>query len=230
MHVHTVVRLDAAGDITAAPPAPFDADLLTVAVARAVRSVSVPAPHTAGVAGSFRWGPQLDLRPIGDDGAVPKAVAGYLAKYATKSTDPAGLLDRRVRAGDSDSLDEALSRHLARMVRTAWDLGGRPELEHLRLRNWAHTLGFRGHWLTKSRAWSTTFADLRSTRRDWQRANAGDAVTDEELTIGEWQYAGRGWTTAGDSWLAETAAKRAAETRSIARLERRTSPAGTTGS
>ena len=129
-----------------------------------------------------------------------------------------------------DSLDEALSRHLARMVRTAWDLGGRPELEHLRLRNWAHTLGFRGHWLTKSRAWSTTFADLRSTRRDWQRANAGDAVTDEELTIGEWQYAGRGWTTAGDSWLAETAAKRAAETRSIARLERRTSPAGTTGS
>jgi hypothetical protein len=230
VHVHTVVRLDAAGDINAAPPAPFDADLLAVAVARAVRSVTVPAPSTAGVVGSFRWGPQLDLRPIGDDGAVPKAVAGYLAKYATKSTDPAGLLDRRVRAGDLESLDEALSPHLARMVRTAWDLGGLRELEHLRLRNWAHTLGFRGHWLTKSRAWSTTFAALRSSRREWQRANAGDAVTDEELTVGEWQYAGRGWTTAGDSWLAETAAKRAAETRSIARLERRTAPPGPTGS
>ncbi|MGH9170838.1 MAG: replication initiator [Acidimicrobiales bacterium] len=229
VHVHTVVRLDAAGETTEAPPPQFDADLLAVAVARAIRSASVPVPSTDGVAGAFRWGPQLDLRPIGNDGVVPKAVAGYLAKYATKSTDPAGLLDTRVRAGDLDSLDEALSSHLARMVRTAWDLGGRPELEHLRLRNWAHALGFRGHWLTKSRVWSTTFAELRSTRRDWQRANAGDPVTEEELSIGEWQYAGRGWTTAGDSWLAETAARRTAETRSMARVERRTAPAAPTG-
>ncbi len=119
-----------------------------------------------------------------------------------------------------------LSPHLAKMVRTAWDLGARRELEDLRLRYWAHTLGFRGHWLTKSRAWSTTFAVLRATRRDWQRTKAGEALTEDELTIGEWQYAGRGWSTAGDSWLAETAAKQAAETRSIARIERRTTPTG----
>ncbi len=86
VHVHAVVRLDAAAEVTETPPAPFDADLLTEAIARAVRTVSVPAPSTGGVTGSFRWGPQLDLRPIGGDGAVPTAIPGYLSNYATKST------------------------------------------------------------------------------------------------------------------------------------------------
>jgi hypothetical protein len=27
-----------------------------------------------------------------------------------------------------------------------WELGSRPELAGLRLRVWAHMLGFRGHW------------------------------------------------------------------------------------
>ncbi|CAM5351131.1 hypothetical protein SALBM311S_08714 [Streptomyces alboniger] len=30
------------------------------------------------------------------------------------------------------------------MIRTAWVLGARKDLEHLRLRAWAHMLGFRG--------------------------------------------------------------------------------------
>ncbi len=33
-------------------------------------------------------------------------------------------------------------------------------LDRLRLRTWAHTLGFPGHWLAKSRAYSTTFGAL----------------------------------------------------------------------
>jgi integrase len=40
---------------------------------------------------------------------------------------------------------------VAELVRAAWALDGRPELEALRLRAWAHMLGFRGHWSTKSR-------------------------------------------------------------------------------
>ena len=46
----------------------------------------------------------------------------------------------------------------------AWALGGRPELEGLRLRAWAHMLGFGGHWSTKSRRYSTTFTVLRRAR------------------------------------------------------------------
>lgn len=42
------------------------------------------------------------------------------------------------------------------MIRTAWILGARPELADLRLRAWAQMLGFRGHFSTKSRRYSTT--------------------------------------------------------------------------
>jgi hypothetical protein len=37
------------------------------------------------------------------------------------------------------------------------------DLKH-RLRQWAHMLGFRGHWSTKSRRYSTTFTALRRAR------------------------------------------------------------------
>src|SRR5205823_413158 len=125
-------------------------------------------PSTDGISRPFKWGLQIDLRPIEQAGVASKAVAGYLAKYATKSTDPAGVLDHRLKQQDLGHLEDRLSPHLAHMVRTSWELGGRPELEHLRLRAWAHTLGFRGHWLTKSRRYSTTFAALRAARHEWR--------------------------------------------------------------
>jgi hypothetical protein len=143
-----------------------------------------------------------------------------MAKYSTKSTDPAGLLDHRLRWGDLERLDDLLSPHLAKMVRTAWELGGRREFADMRLRAWAHTLGFRGHWLTKSRAYSTTFGALRAARHAW---HAGDNDAEGDLaTLSDWRYCGRGWTTEGDAWLAETAAADSAEARRLAREECRT--------
>ncbi|MEU8924993.1 replication initiator [Kitasatospora sp. NPDC048545] len=56
------------------------------------------------------------------------------------------------------------------MIRTAWALGTRPELADLKLRAWAHMLGFRGHFSTKTRNYSTTLAELRQARADWQRS------------------------------------------------------------
>jgi hypothetical protein len=50
------------------------------------------------------------------------------------------------------------------LVRTAWELGGNPRLKRLRLRRWAHQLGFGGHWSSKSRRYSTTFTALRRAR------------------------------------------------------------------
>lgn len=222
VHIHSVVRLDRPDDIELAPGPPFNVQLLLTAVARAARTAATPIPSTDGVSQPFRWGGQIDLRPINAAEAPPRAVAGYLAKYATKSTDPAGILDHQLKPKDLGHLEDHLSPHLARMVRTAWDLGGRPELEHLRVRAWAHTLGFRGHWLTKSRRYSTTFAALRAARHDWKskQQHVGTAL-DQIVTTGSWTFAGRGWATDGDAWLAETAATAAKETRRLAAEQRR---------
>ena len=105
-------------------------------------------------------------------------MAGYIAKYATKATESFGAgLDRRLTdADDLERLDE-LPAHVAELVRAAWKLGARPELEGLRLRAWAHMLGFGGHWSTKSRRYSTTFTVLRRARVAFaKRRRARDGI------------------------------------------------------
>ena len=54
------------------------------------------------------------------------------------------------------------------MIVTAWELGGLDEYDGLNLRRWAHMLGFRGHFLTKSQRYSVTFKALRGARRTWR--------------------------------------------------------------
>ncbi len=219
VHVHTVVRLDDAADPGEMPDGRLDLTLLTDAVTAAIPGVRCPSPDISVLPGPIRWGAQLDVHPISPDGTVPKSVAGYLAKYATKSTDPAGVLDHRLRAGDLDRLDQKLSPHMARMVRTAWELGALPQLEHLRLRAWAHTLGFRGHWLTKSRCYSTTFASLRAARQQWHLDHGPVEHSAADITMGQWSYSGRGWANEGDAWLARTAAEGSMTARRVARWE-----------
>ena len=58
-----------------------------------------------------------------------------------------------------------ISPHHRQMIEMAWRLGGLPQYEALNLRRWAHMLGFRGHFLTKSRAYSTTFGAIGAERR-----------------------------------------------------------------
>ena len=91
-------------------------------------------------------------------------MAAYIATYATKSTEALGVaLNRRI--NDAVELDAMPVRpHVAKLVRTAWELGDNPRLKRLRLRRWAHQLGFGGHWSTKSRRYSTTFTALRRAR------------------------------------------------------------------
>jgi hypothetical protein len=54
------------------------------------------------------------------------------------------------------------------MIDTAWQLGDLPQYDGLNLHRWAHMLGFRGHFLTKSRAYSVTFTSIRAERRTWR--------------------------------------------------------------
>jgi hypothetical protein len=244
VHFHAVIRLDAASECRcpgclAPPPVGFRAELLEEALRVAVPAVRVPCPSVDGEPARFaRWGEQLDVHNIteGDDQAgelSAEQVAGYIAKYATKATESFGAgLDRRISADDLDHLDR-LPAYIGELVRTAWELGGRPELERLRLRSWAHMLGFGGHWSTKSRRYSTTFTVLRRARvqfakrrraKDgvpldaWGRAEDDQAV----IVVASWVYVGSGYETEGERWLALSAAARAREQRRVAWEELRT--------
>src|SRR5207302_11418824 len=143
------------------------------------------------------------------------AVAAYVAKYATKSIDGGGRLDHRLGARDVRAL--AVRPHLGRLVETAWRLGGQSDMADLRLREWAHTLGFRGHWLTKSRRYSTTFAALRTARQAWRVARTevrrGEEAKEFVVDIGSWSYAGRRHNNDGERWLAVSLAIRRSQWR-----------------
>jgi hypothetical protein len=243
VHFHAVIRLDAATDCRcsgclAPPPEPFTAALLEDALRLAVPAVRVPCPPVDGGPGRYaRWGEQLDVRNITRDGQAgelsAEQVAGYIAKYATKATESFGSgLDRRLDADDLDHLDQ-LPAHVAELVRACWELGGRQQLEGLRLRAWAHMLGFGGHWSTKSRRYSTTMGVLRRARvafakrrrahdgvplDAWGRAEDDQAV----IVIATWTYVASGYATEGERWLALSAAARAREQRRVAWEELRT--------
>jgi hypothetical protein len=105
-----------------------------------------------------------------------------MAMAATEA--PAAAMDHTRSPTDPD-------RSQRRALPPTWRLGGRPELEHLRFRAWAHTLGFRGHWLTKSRAYSTTFAALRAARHDWHTDRHHPMPSPEQTAaIGAWRFVG----------------------------------------
>jgi hypothetical protein len=247
IHFHAVIRLDAATDCRcpgclAPPPQPFGADLLEDALRQAVPAVRVPCPPLEdGPARYARWGEQLDVRNVTKDSdqageLSAEQVAGYIAKYATKATESFGAgLDRRIGADDLDRLDK-LPVHVAKLVRAAWELGGRPELDGLRLRAWAHMLGFGGHWSTKSRRYSTTFTVLRRARvafarrrraRDGIPLDAWGRPEDDQAVevVASWVFVGSGYETEGERWLALSAAARARERRRIAREELTTTTA-----
>jgi hypothetical protein len=231
--------------------------------------------------GPVRWGEQLDLRPItnGTDGDATMSdgqVAGYVAKYATKGAEATGTVDHPVCCRDCkgtgrspnhltavscercdgngvrQDIDQLqVTAHARAMIRTCWTLGGLTEFQELRLRARAHMLGFRGHFSTKSRRYSTTLGCLRSARRDWRtdqilRAKGlGQATTirrchlenlddlddqadDEEATdsvlvVGHWLYAGRGHSP-GQAIFATTIAQDIADNRRIFRQIRHDDP------
>jgi hypothetical protein len=198
----------------------------------------LPAPD-GGPERYARWGEQLNVHNItrdrdGEAGELSaEQVAGYIAKYATKATESFGAgFDHRLGADDLDHLDR-LPVHVAELVRAAWELGGRPELERLRLRAWAHMLGFGGHWSTKSRCYSTTMTALRRARVAFaKRRRAGDGVPLDAwgrpegdqavVVVASWIYVGSGYETEGERWLARSAAARAREQRRVAWEELRT--------
>jgi hypothetical protein len=326
VHVHAVIRLDGAMPAYRAheikpPPAGFDVELLEDAIRTVAGEVDAPLPDELG-GGRVRWGSELEVRRLDTD--ERREVAGYLAKYATKSTEQAGGVVLRVTEHELDALPvrehireylraafrlhdscqaaakqrratAAAARHapaplcaetardgnlLARRAAQAMSRGERVRIrtrdgaEHVgriarwspnrtpaelaldtgqalaiaevkviataqrptrdrhdrRLAHCAHALGYRGHCLTKSRRYSTTFGALREARerhiREQLLARSRDAAQrklaelDPSERTASFRYAGQGHLTAADALLAASAAARAREGRAAARLER----------
>lgn len=100
IHFHAVIRLD--GPLTGSavvtePPSWATADVLADAVRTAARGARLRSPFEGVGPREYRWGEQLDIRPISELGSgelTDRAVAGYVAKYATKGAEVAGTIDR----------------------------------------------------------------------------------------------------------------------------------------
>jgi hypothetical protein len=227
------------------PPPFFTTDLLCDAIGQTAAAVAVPTDtrtNPAWPALTLRFGAQIDTKPIrhGDDlpGTGRKlsvqAVGNYIAKYATKALDAPGLPDRPLRSA-RDIAALHCHRHYKQMITTAWELGGGTyiparlrgtawELGHgrlvparSRLCKWAHMLGHGGHFLTKSRRYSTTFGRLRRDRTEHRKAQRhpggerdpwGRPLDDAVVLILEnWTYAGTGYVTPGAELALASAAR-----------------------
>jgi hypothetical protein len=326
VHVHVLVRLDRAMPEYRAheihPPFKrFTAQLLEDALRAAVAGVSAPIDPELG-GGRVRWGDKLDIHQL-TSGDARAEIAGYLAKYSTKSTEQAGGLLHRIDAGQVD--DAPVCEHVRSYMRIAFELHAAavkhqqqarptgeqsaPELEtdwnpaalairaeramgadeqlRLRLRDGtarigrivrltgggperagttlvaelddgdgvhlgdvaaigpanrrdrrqrrgprlaasAHAFGYRGHCLTKSRQYSTTFKQLRADREAWVHeqilARWSDAtqraLAEADERIAAFEYVGVGHVTAADRYYALAEHARARERRFAGRLER----------
>nr|WP_187279012.1 replication initiator protein RepSA [Streptomyces lavendulae] len=223
LHFHAVVRLDGPEGPGTPPPTWATVDLLTDAVRAAAAhmytSVSVPAAGDEP-ARTFRWGRQLDVRPVkafGDGSDITEqAVASYVAKYATKAAENTGTLDRRIGELDRHQVPD----HTRRLITACRDLDSL--YPDRRLWAWAHMLGFRGHFSSKSRTYSTTVGALRQERADYRAAQERDVLglddrePDTVLVLTDWQYAGHGHTP-GEAALAATIARGLQTNRDTAR-------------
>jgi hypothetical protein len=205
VHFHAAIRLDGPEGAATRAPVWATKERLAEAIRAAAEAVVIEVPRRDGEVLELRFGTQLDLRDItaaaGQTGAVGEEadikssrLASYIAKYATKSTGAHDGPDRKIRSADDiDRL--TVSTHHKAMMRTAWELGGLAGYAELNLRRWAHMLGFRGHFLTKSRAWSTTLGELRNIRARYRLAETLDALgvaEDDVLVVNDWEAVGFG--------------------------------------
>ncbi len=231
IHLHAVIRLDRAmpkyrAHVVQPPRRGFTVELLEDAIRVAARDVTVPAPDGVG-GGYVTWGPQLDVQRIGAGQALEsRRCARYLAKYATKATEQAGGVLHPVTEHQVDALP--VREHVRTYLRHAFALD--TELTDHRLARTAHAFGYRGHCLTKSRRYSTTFKALRQAREAFvhaqllarsrdesQRALAAAGPSERTACM---HFAGQGHFTTADAYLARSEHARERERRRIGREAR----------
>ena len=228
VHFHAIFRLDATTDTGEfAPPAITAAELgALIRDAAAATWFATVAHPTRPKGWDIAWGGQIDTPAVqlpAERRGPNVAVASYLAKYATKSTEAVGTVAVRITAANL-ALYASTRSHQGRLIHAAWRLGSHDHPDFAALRRWAHMLGYRGHFATKSRRYSTTLRVLREARADFRRRQHQSSTGHQDeaqavITITRLEWAGRGWRTNGDALLALSAAARARELHRTARDE-----------
>ena len=246
VHFHALIRLDGPKSDAGFAPAPeqVTAAILALVITETVAAVRYEPPpvHGSDPSRVLAFGVQVDARAVRatrrpdspESELSAEQVAGYLAKYATKSA--AGTVDTHADTAHMVRIRQVCRKFAtiaatqAVWARAADPLEGEAGSPYLLIGKWAHMLGFRGHFSTKSRRYSITLGRLRRARKRWQTITAktrqsGElldlagleeqllAADDDETTlvIGHWKYIGTGWQTQGDVALAKAAAARARE-------------------
>ncbi|WP_431776561.1 replication initiator [Streptomyces cucumeris] len=200
VHVHAVIRIDGPDGPHSPPPAWATPRLLTEVVWSAVKAAETHTPYAVELGEhAIRWGAEADVRPIFPGASqatvTDSAVAAYIAKYVSKSVGEIGGTDQRIRnVEEIESLP--VSNHARALMGMCWRLGGIPVLAPLRLRLWAHSLGYRGHVLTKSRKYSTTYAALRSARAEFCSDRGDRGGNASPVTESSWCYVRSGHSLA----------------------------------
>lgn len=165
----------------------------------------------------------------------PHRLAGYLAKYVTKSLADFGISARRLSGEAIAELD--ITEHIRAILTTINALAkaaGQGMDTLTGIGRWLHTLGYRGHITTKSRRYSTTMGALRTIRSTWTRQHATNSTASQQdpdhamcteygaMAGGEqlwWEFDRAGHATPGDRTLVITAALRHIHTRRTALAE-----------
>jgi hypothetical protein len=222
IHFHALIRLDSPGEDYQPPQIGIDATALADAIRLAAAHVRLTVETPGGADLVLRFGEQLDTQTVngGPTGELtPEHAARYIAKYATKSAEHFGLGERRITLEALSKLN--VTTHVDRLVRTAWQLGEHPTYQGLH--RWIHMIGFRGHFASKSRRYSTTLGAIRNERRTYRQQQATEHARellrddDTTLVVSHWEFTGLGYLTTGDTTLALSAAARARKQRQAAR-------------
>jgi hypothetical protein len=245
-HIHALIRLDpttSGGDNdTSDWESPISPTDLAALIQQTARSVTLSVDDdTTGESRVLRFGTQFDTQPIVSQldiadrppaqpdpptGGVPgRRVAGYLAKYVTKSLADFGISVRRISTAAISELD--VSDHVRAILSTIAQFA---ETGAAGIGKWLHTLGYRGHITTKSRRYSTTMGALRTQRAQWNsnqgsnsiasQHDSADAVSSQTL----WCFDRAGHTSLGDRVLVISAALRRTAARRTALIESRQNP------
>ncbi len=132
VHFHAIARLDGVDGLdpnaVVPPPAGFTVTDLVDALRHAAGQIAFHSPsHPDRPEGwPIAWGEQVDLEPIATDGTgevTDGMVAGYLAKYATKSTEATGHTSTRLTADTIGDYADPDGDHTARLIDACWRIG-----------------------------------------------------------------------------------------------------------
>jgi len=203
VHFHAIIRLDAAEDRALPPGLQVSADELCTAIRQAAARTRLQGHGGDGDVLEVRFGDQLHTRILrgAENGVVlePAAVAAYVAKYSCKGSHETIT---RTGVGPEQLRQRGVPEQLVQMAVAVLRIADRRGLQSIG--RWVHMLGFRGHFVTKSRGYSTTLGALRDARAAY-RAEQDEPTGDDEdstVVVAAWEYVGSGYLNPGDVLLA----------------------------